>query len=262
MRQDDHDLVANTFKLTLNSYSSNHEDMNRLKWSNQKHWSKFRVTSQLLRQLVDFASEKNLRADVLVWVAKERSRYYQHHKPKESEQVWSLQNMYEQLLVNVIHNRWKREYTSNSIKWSIYTHNPSGIKIDPILWELSSRYLEHIERTQYKLEKLEGKDANKPILLIADILSGMGAYSYLKSSKFLNWLTTRDEPNNTDRYRFQLLEKFYELSRSKDQELIIDRCPQGWNVVGFHTNILRTNQQNINFWPFTYRHNPDGSRVT
>ena len=228
--------------------------LKEIKWSETKSDIKVGAIIESIDVVLNFIRKNEpLRIDVLIWNI-EDSR----HAIKRRDDIANLQIMYYHLLSNVMEYRWPKKS-----KWKIYPDENSSIDWDT---------LKNILNNKYVVEDLrEMKSHNVPLIQIADIFAGMGAYSWGNIEKYYKWhrkyrkdkqktLFANFENNlklsNKDRYRCGILYHVYQ--QIKNIEAVVENSTyplKGINIVSLGDYGKGFSTKNpifpINFWLYT-----------
>ena len=228
--------------------------LTEIKWSETRNDIKVDAIIESIDAILNLIKkDEPLRIDVLVWNI-EDSR----HAIKGRDDIANLQRMYYHLLSNVMEYRWPKK----SI-WKIYPDENSSID-----WNTLKNILSH----KYIIEDLrEIKSHNAPLIQIADIFAGMGAYSWGNIEKYYEWhMECRKDKqktlfsdfgssiklSNKDKYRCMILYLTYQKIKNIEIEIDSYSHPlKGSKIVslGDHGKGFSTKDPSfpINFWPYT-----------
>lgn len=228
--------------------------LTEIKWSETRNDIKVDAIIESIDAILNLIKQdKPLRIDVLVWNI-EDSR----HLIERRDDIANLQIMYYHLISNVMEKRWPKK----SI-WKIYPDENSSIN-----WNTLENILSH----KYTIKELrEMKSHNVPLIQIADIFAGMGAYVWSNIEKYYQWhreymynkqktlidyLEDTITLSNKDKYRCKIIHETHQ--RIKKVEIELENYPfllKGNRTVslgeygrGFITKDPRFP---INFWLYT-----------
>ena len=235
------DFYESNCLVILNSRNSTSE----LKWSKIKGDSKVKEAEQIFACVTQLALKRKLRVDVLIWDMHDS----RHSNVKRRDDIQNQQNMFRMLFRDVFTKRW-------------------GHKIN--CWDLSVdiQGLRYPESLRHDLDVFsdisvgvrEAVSSEAPMIQIADVFAGLGAFSRMKSHSFHPWKTRKsgqqtllgfdhilpeDPKSKVVECRFQLLESVDDLLHKHDMPVILDPNQ------GLRTKNPNSKNCYINFWQYT-----------
>jgi len=220
------------------------------------HSNKIDCCIEFINTSIDFAAEKLIRIDVLIWDI-EDSR----HKISGRDEKENLERMYFHLLRNVI-ERWNiincefypDEHTEFEYKKIIdYLNLTKTPRTEPSIITLFKQ-----ERINFNFTKVESQKSNENHLIqLCDIFAGFASFSRERSKEFKSWnikkkdknnLTLFDDQNSDEDENAKSTTKRFEII-----EHISNKCKNRNISISLNTNnYLKTYDKNlsINFWHY------------
>jgi len=209
-------------------------DVTEFKWVKLNGAKERFAAIKLLSLLVDQAVDGRLRADVLIWDTMDK-----RHIVNRRDDIANLERMYYQLLKNVLRERWPDESL-----WAIFPDEHTSLDWNSIQQYLSRASFElEIEpklftgwnfrmtlRTEFKITKiLPCESCDVPLIQVADLLAGLGAYSCQKYDTYEQWLRASSSQqelsfdvvkqecklSGSDRERVQVLKEFDRMCKER-----------------------------------------------
>ena len=167
-------------------------DVSEFKW-HKLGGAKYRFAAKMLIDyVIKMCLEKHLRIDVLIWDI-EDSR---HKISKRNDQA-NLQRMYYHLFNCTLKKRWPSDSTwelfpdeQSAIDWStmgdVLFHSGRDFRLDRNLF--SQEQFGYLLFHDYKIRKIiEMKSHDCPLVQVADLFAGIGAYSHDSFQKYQEW---------------------------------------------------------------------------
>lgn len=240
--------------------------VSELKW-HKLDSARMRFAAQkVLALILHGASGSVLRADVLLWDTQDK-----RHLVRGRDDIANLQRMYYHLLKHVLRNRWP-----DNSDWSIFPDEHTGLDwndVEDFLYKASMR-TEIVRpfmtlkgafklrlRTEFRIKEiLPSKSHVEPLIQVADLLVGLGAYSYEKFETYRQW----KEQNSSQSAMFK--PSSYQKFSCSDRERcrVLDdfqfACKSRKLGVSLNTyKCLRTLDpaNRINFWLYVPQHKDD-----
>jgi hypothetical protein len=179
--------IENEFLKICSEY--NITNFKHFKWKQLKNDRKRNATKSILKFIIDKAFLRKLRIDILIWDI-EDSR----HKIVGRDDSENLARMYYHLYKDVFLKRWQK----NSF-WKIYPDSNTAID-----WEIHREIIMNKSLKARKMEPINGlseiilentvtlkiepsNPQEHPLIQVADLFAGMGAYSWEEYNKFEEW---------------------------------------------------------------------------
>ncbi len=259
----DHD--ASAFKNEINQILTN-SDVKELKWQKLKSARMRFAAQKILAVVLDAACRSILRADMLLWDTRDK-----RHLIQGRDDIANLQRMYYHLLKNVLRNRWP-----DNSDWNIFPDEHTGLDwndVEDFLYK-ASMTTEIVRpfmtlkgafklrlHTEFRVQEiLPSKSHQEPLIQVADLLVGLGAYSYEKFETYRKWKEQNTSQSNmfkplatqkfscSDRERCRVLDDFQFACKSRKLGVSLE-SNQG----------LRTYDpaNGINFWLYVPQHEDD-----
>jgi Protein of unknown function (DUF3800) len=164
-----------------------------LKWQKLKSARMRFAAQKVLGVVLETACRSVLRADILLWDTFDR-----RHVVQGRDDIANLQRMYYHLLKNVLRNRWP-----DNSDWRIFPDEHTGLNwndVEDFLYRASVT-TEIVKpfmtlkgafklrlRTEFRVQEiLPTKSHQEPLIQVADLLVGLGAYSCEKFETYLQW---------------------------------------------------------------------------
>lgn len=241
-------------------------DVRECKWMKLRN-AKYRFAIQKIVNLcLDYAKPNQLRIDVLIW-----DSHDSRHDIKGRDDNKNLQNMYVQLLKNVIYKRW-----NNGGLWLIFPDENSIIDWVHVHNILSNYYSYNNDpqnllddnweqnRPQHRIYKIVEADSKSTCLCqVIDIFTGMGVFSYEKRDIYNAWRDSHSpqlhlfpaEPypfNPKDIEQSTVLDLFLDNLKTKGIETIFE------SNLGLYTS---NPEQIINYWFYKPQRDTDKAPV-
>jgi len=247
--------------------------ISEFKWSNLGGARERFAAIKLIDFAIEMALPGQMRIDILIWDI-EDSR----HSIRQRDDQANLQRMYFHLFDSTIRIRWP----SDSI-WELFPDEQSAID-----WQKISEVLLHSGRDfrlegnlftpdyfryglfhDYKIKRIQELDSKEhPLIQLADLFAGIGAYSYSCYEKYYQW-----EKESTGQMSFNLFEDDENKAEVSNRD--IERCRVIYHLDsickkyklsvslktkhGFYT----FNPENpINFWHYESQHPDDKAPTT
>lgn len=217
------------------------------------------VATKALDWVVRHADDQLFRADVLTW-----DTHDSRHQVRHRDDIENMHRMYHHLLHSVLAARWPDDAI-----WEVRPDENTAMT-----WERMASFLRLTERKRsdaltlidaprrnfYLLRLHEVSSADEPLVQIADVLAGVGAFSRVKYQEYMAWHRKQDaqqslwddEPgggwSGSDLERFSVLRSFSHQCRRS--ELRVSLEGRGG---------LRTEYPGspLNFWWYEPRHEDD-----
>jgi hypothetical protein len=181
------EAIENYFLKTCSEY--NITNFKNFKWKQLKNDRKRNATESILKFIIDKAFLRKLRIDILIWDI-EDSR----HKIVGRDDSENLARMYYHLYKDAFLKRWPK----NSF-WKIYPDSNTAID-----WEIHREIIMNKSLKAKKMEPINGRSEiilentvtlkikpsnpqDHPLIQVADLFAGMGAYSWEEYNKFEEW---------------------------------------------------------------------------
>jgi hypothetical protein len=163
-----------------------------LKW-NRLHSAKKRFAAQkILDVIFEMATSSALRVDVLLWDTNDR-----RHIVRRRDDIENLQRMYYHLLRNVLQARWPDGSTWNlfpdentSLNWNTVEDflDKASLKTEFVRDFMSVGTFKFRLRKEFRIEEITPcKSHFEPLIQVADLFAGLGAYSHERYETFEGW---------------------------------------------------------------------------
>ena len=202
-------------------------NVSELKW-NRLNSARTRFAAQkILDVVLDGASRSKIRVDVLLWDTRDR-----RHIVNRRDDIANLQRMYYHLMKNVLQARWP-----NDSIWNVFPDEHTSLdwnQVEDFLGYASTRSevvrnlltkgaFKITLRGEFQIKELTPcKSHLEPLIQVADLFAGLGAYSYNGFSAYCEWqrqnsaqsvmFTQSSKPvlvlSGTDRERCYVLDYF------------------------------------------------------
>lgn len=220
-----HDQIKQTFWECISS-----SGINEFKWVKLRQARERFAAFKIIDASISLAVRRQLRIDVLIWDTQD-SRHRIHGR----DDVANLERMYYHLFKNVLQRRWPL-----GSKWCLFPDENSALD-----WVSVQDYLDSagftvsvnidlFDQDFFRIRLLhdfqilrvqEVSSADEPICQVADLFAGIGVYSYLKYSKYKDWLLAEQdrlpfdsgvnfELSNSELERFRVMKHFNECCRN------------------------------------------------
>ncbi len=242
-------------------------NVGELKW-NRLNSARARFAAQkILAVILDGASRSKIRADVLLWDTRDR-----RHIVNRRDDIANLQRMYYHLMKNVLQARWP-----NSSVWNVFPDEHTSLN-----WNQVEDFLDRASMKSEVVRNLLTKGAFKirlyrefqikeltpskshlePLIQVADLFAGLGAYSYDGFGAYCEWKRQNSsqsemfaQPNRpvsqlsgSDLERCCVLEGFDRACKSRTLGVSLES----------HRGLRTFNPNNaINFWLYIPQHEND-----
>ena len=225
------------------------------------------AAEKIVKFVFDEAASNRLRADILLWDTNDR-----RHIVRRRDDIANLQRMYYHLLKNVFSARWP-----DGSRWNVFPDENMSLnwkQVEDYLGMASMRT--EINKklptdnsfklrlvTEFKIDVFTPcKSHAEPLVQVADLFAGLGAYSYDRFPIYCEWKKTTT-PQGTFEFEPQpTVPKFSCADRERCPFLgYFDRqCKSRKFGVSLESNRgLRTfdPRNPINFWMYTPQHERD-----
>jgi hypothetical protein len=240
--------------------------VSELKWY-ELDSAKMRFAAQKALSLVlDGASRKALRADILIW-----DTHDSRHLVRGRDDIANLERMYYHLLKNVMSKRWP-----DNSEWNVFPDEQTALNWDDVedfLYKASTttefvgpfmqprRSFKLRLKTEFRIKEIfPSKSHEEPLIQMADLLAGMGTYSYEHFDTFFHWKKQNDPQtqmfectvggkfSHSDRERCRVLDEFQFACKSRKR---------GVSLKSSKGLLTRDPQNGINFWLYVPQHDED-----
>jgi Protein of unknown function (DUF3800) len=242
-------------------------NVGELKW-NRLNSARARFAAQkILAVILDGASRSRIRVDVLLWDTRDR-----RHIVNRRDDIANLQRMYYHLLKNVLQARWP-DYSvwyvfpdeHTSLNWNQVEDflDRASMKSEVVRDLLTNSGFKIRLRTEFQIKELTPcKSHLEPLIQVADIFAGLGAYSYDGFEAYCEWKRQNSaqsemfaQPNElvsklsgSDRERCCVLADFDRACKSRTLGVSLET----------HRGLRTFNPKNpINFWLYVPQHEKD-----
>jgi hypothetical protein len=203
------------------------------------------------------AADRKLRADVMIWDTHDR-----RHNVRKRDDIENLARMYHHLLNGVLAQRWPED--------AVWTARPD--ENTALTWERVADFLQLKERRPntdaprlwepgrrrfYLLQLQPARSHEEPLIQLADVFAGMGAYSRLRYPAYKAWVThdpgqqslwetlPQSRWSAADRERFQVLRAFNDACKARRFRVSLE------THAGLRTMDPRSP---VNFWWYEPQH--------
>ncbi len=241
--------------------------ISEIKWERIKSHRYFKLAEEIVNLLVNRASNEALRIDVLIWDI-EDSR----HKIKGRDDIANLERMYYHLLKTVLRHRWPVD-----LYWKWYPDEHGSIDWPTLKGFLNRGSIQHhfhqdiATRNDVLFQAVEEyhivelspcSSINTPMVQVADLFAGIGAFSHQKYDEFEQW--SRDQQDKNDLFGFDDLPRINlsnaELYRCQLLSSLNYNCKNRKLQVSLQSHRgLRTKNPNkpVSFWLWEPQHEMD-----
>jgi hypothetical protein len=246
-------------------------NVRELKW-NRLHSAKKRFAAQkILDHIFDAATSWELRVDVLLWDTSDR-----RHIVRKRDDIENLQRMYYHLLRNVLRARWPDGSTWNlfpdentSLNWSTVEDflDKASLKTEFVRDFMSVKTFKLRLRREFQIEEITSSKSHlEPLIQVADLFAGLGAYSHERYETYKGWQTLTSPQQKLFQLHPQPVVKLSSADRERCQLLAYfdSRCKLKKLGVSLSSNKgLRTlkPQNPVNFWLYVPQREGDRAPV-
>jgi hypothetical protein len=166
--------------------------ISEFKWSGLGGARERFAAIKLIDKTIILSLDKLLRVDVLIWDIKDS-----RHDIKNRDDLANLQRMYYHLFDSTLRIRWPSESTwelfpdeQSIIDWStmedILQVSGRDFRLDKDIF--SSNQFRYNLFSDYQILRIEELESHSsPLVQLADLFAGLGAYSHSSYEKFLEW---------------------------------------------------------------------------
>jgi len=243
---------------SLNNLFSESDITKEFKWEKLRN-AKYRFSAE---KIIDFTflNQSKLRIDIIIWDLEDR-RHKNVQKRDDSE---NLVRMYYHLACSTLSKRWPMSGTC----WKWHPDEQSSVCWDTLLDCLTTKrhsctadlFNQNPNFEQVNLRNvIPSKSHEHPLIQIADLFAGMGAYSFGHNRRYKEWKnqnsnqmsifdTTKQKFSNSENERFEIIKKFDEITKKRSLQIGLES-----------TNGLKSYDPTcfINFWPYEPQHESD-----
>lgn len=240
------------------------------KWAKLRQARERFAAFKIIDAAIGLAVSNQLRIDVLIWDTQDS-----RHQIRGRDDIANLERMYYHLFRNVLHRRWPSESRwhlfpdeNSALDWaSVQDYLDSAgitISVNSNLFEQQPFNIRLLRDFQI-LEIQQITSANEPVCQVADFFAGIGAYSYLAYSKYIDWLPTEQGQltfeiglntnvrlSNSELERFRVIK--YLNERCKNHKLRVRLS----SAHGFRTYDPKFP---VNFWLYEPQHSNDKAPI-
>jgi len=226
------------------------------KWAKLTN-AKYRFAAKKMIDLV-FRNKDKLRVDVLIWDIEDA----RHKDVRGRDDKENLVRMYYHLIAATCSRKWP----VSSVSWMWYPDEQSSVQWtvlrDCIRTKKHKRVADlfginpRFEKVDLRLQPVESH--KYPLVQLADLFAGLGAYSWGNFPRFLLWLNKQKGEglfaksdvafSNSENERFQIIDDFRKQCRVENMKISLESSR------GFKSNDPR---KTINFWLYEPQHSLD-----
>lgn len=246
------------------------KEVNEAKFSEVRtHRPKLEVAQAFIKRGIDFARQKKLRIDVLLWNTHDR-----RHSIPGRDDMANFERMYYKVLRH-ISEQWHQN------NWELYPDDGSKINWSEIKSYLSStriprqkspNLLTLIKEEVYNIifHKIEPKKSHdEPLIQIADLFAGIACFCRGFGEKCVKWLKSQREKNQQLLFDYEEPDTAEDPNKTKQNRFVLvgylnDRCKQYSLGVSLNTRkylCTRKPSNPINFWNYEPQHEEDKAPI-
>lgn len=237
------------FRRELEEKLENAGVSSEFKWSDLRNCKYKNVASKFIEFILDHKDK--LRIDIIIWDLQDRRHEVFGRDDKEN-----LVRMYYHLVSTTFGKRWP----VNDTVWSWFPDKQSSVD-----WDLLQEFIESKSRStegglfmeqkcfeSVAIKNITPSDSEEfPLIQVADLFAGLGAYSWGRFKKYIDWDQDSDimdslfeedtdlDLSNSEQYRFKIIRSLN--WECKDKKMQIAFKSEG----GFYTHDPETF---LNFW--------------
>lgn len=222
-----------------------------IKWSGVRTRYRQRDADAALQTILELATERKLRLDVLVWDKRARDFLDQTFGIRQNRALMHLQIMYRSLFSQVV-SRWRSDEGTSAPYWTFAPDRHDGIDF-PIMQRDIRR--EVILSHGSLIDVKDVKESLNYSIQLADLLAGMSAYSHENWEDFEIWLG-QDKSHDQNLYasqwrtRFPILDRFTRLCQGKELGPTLLSPIPAFAGRGLWTPEFTLTQHTVNIQPF------------
>jgi hypothetical protein len=227
------------------------------------HRPKLEAARDFIRHAVEFAAEKKVRVDVLIWDTQDS-----RHSVAARDDIANLHRMYYKVLVH-IGRTWGRTDWSfypderSDVDWGEiqgFLNKTRTVKTKPQLLKLFDEQKEFFRFVYINPRKSE----NEPLIQLADLFAGIATFSRQKGEGYQSWIRARKheqhpalfgvgvdsvvDSSKADIVRFELLQEFEALCKKHKLGVSLNTKGYLWTPKP---------EKPINFWNYEPQHEAD-----
>ncbi len=229
------------------------------KWSKVND-AKYRLAAKKLVDFVFKQANNSLRIDTIIWDLSD----YRHEGVVGRDDNENLVRMYYHLTSTTLSKRWPIKNTQwtwkpdvqSSVDWSTLQDCIKNKKHNCT----QDLFEDNPEFAEVNLENIEPSDSkNHPLIQLADLFAGMGAYSYGHFEKYQSWKEqnetqtsmfndNNEDFSNSEEERFKVMKDFNNKCKDNKLQIAFE------SKEGFYSH---DPSKFINFWLYTPQHSED-----
>lgn len=252
-RSDHGDLVGE-----LNGLLTKSSISKEFKWQRLRN-AKYRFAAEKIINFTFDHSDK-MRVDVIIWDMEDR----RHAGLQGRDDSENLVRMYYHLTSNTLSKRWP----ITKVCWKWLPDKQSSVCWDTLRDCLGTKkhkctadlFDENPDFEQVELKAIEPSESeNHPLIQVADLFAGMGAYSFGHYDQFKTWESQNEDQlsifelsemnfSNSENERFSIIDKVNKMAKEQKLSIGLEKT-KGFR--SFKPDCF------INFWPYVPQHDLD-----
>lgn len=190
LKKENHKIINSNFQLLLDK-----RRISELKWNRVRNEKKRSVAEELLKESINYALQKLLRIDVLIWDIEDN-----RHKIRGRDDVANLQRMYYKLFKDSLSKRWPDKSTwilypdeNTAIDWNTMEDVLSNVSLKAEDYRdlFSEGQLKILLRNKYNImDIIPSNSKQEPLIQLCDLYVGMAIYSRSHYKKYCHYAET------------------------------------------------------------------------
>jgi hypothetical protein len=227
------------------------------------HRPKLEAAREFIRHAVEFAADKKVRVDVLIWDTQDS-----RHSVVTRDDIANLHRMYYKVLVHIGRTWGQTDWSfypdeRSDVDWGEiqgFLNKTGTVKTKPQLLKLfdeQKKFFRFVHITPRKSD-------NEPLVQLADLFAGIATFSRQKGEGYQSWIRARKheqhpalfeveggsvvDSSKADIVRFELLQGFEALCKDHNLGVNLSKKCYLWTP---------NPKNSINFWNYEPQHEDD-----
>jgi hypothetical protein len=261
LESSDREAFSKTFRALLDD-----SGIDEFKWNKLRQARERFAAIKLIDEAIRLAANQQLRVDVLIW-----DIHDSRHQIQGRDDTANFQRMYYHLFKNVLLRRWPSQSTWNlfpdensALGWTTVQDylDTAGISIEIASSLFDEKPFSIRLSRDFQIVQIEEVSSTlEPICQVADLFSGIGAYSHTAFSRYNQWLDSENGQlllgidtheilslSNSERERFRIMKYLDDKCKACRFRVSLKTAK------GFKTFDPKFP---INFWPYEPQHPED-----